>query len=442
MHDEDTRDLQRFAGDGDEHAFAALVQRHLGLVYSAALRQVNGDAHLAHDVAQSVFTDLARKAQALAPRAATLAGWLYTSTHHAAAKAVRTEQRRRRREQEAQAMDELHSDPAHDAAWAQLRPHLDALMQRLDRSDREALVQRFFTGRSFAELGAALGVSENGARMRVDRALQKLRHQLERRGIHSTVGALGAVLATEAVAAAPAGLAAGVTSAALANAAAAGLAGAGIGILGMTHVQSTILALATAAGAAVVGVHVHEQRRLQAELQAGPAIAPETPAGAPTPIVGDASRTARLDQLRVEREALQERLARLAQPRDPGEARRKTVDPASWPPPGRLAATAFAGETVDMGQVDVLPEPVRQLPPAYPWDLRGIPGEATVSFVITADGEIADVQPEDATHPAFAIAAMDAVARWGFKAAQKNGAAVNVRVVQPMRFVWAEEDWF
>ena len=69
--------LATFARTNSEDAFAELVRRHVSLVYSAALRQVGGDAHLAQDVAQTVFTDLARKAAALARRE-SLTGWLYT----------------------------------------------------------------------------------------------------------------------------------------------------------------------------------------------------------------------------------------------------------------------------------------------------------------------------------------------------------------------------
>src|SRR5215469_4014083 len=89
--------LREFARTNSEDAFAELVKRHLNLVYSAALRQVNGDAHLAKDIAQTVFTDLARKARSLAGRE-NLSGWLYTSTHFAAAKIIRGESRRRDRE--------------------------------------------------------------------------------------------------------------------------------------------------------------------------------------------------------------------------------------------------------------------------------------------------------------------------------------------------------
>src|SRR5262245_27180349 len=99
----DSELLRQFAETHSEKAFADLVGRHVDLVYSAALRRVNGDTYLAQDIAQTVFSDLARKATLLYSRK-DLAGWLYTSAYFAASKAVRGESRRRVREQEAQTM--------------------------------------------------------------------------------------------------------------------------------------------------------------------------------------------------------------------------------------------------------------------------------------------------------------------------------------------------
>src|SRR5688572_27873578 len=94
---------RRYAERRDEAAFAELVRRHVDLVYAAALRQLGGAKHRAQDVTQSVFVDLARRAGALAGRTEIVV-WLYTSTHYAAAKLKRGEQRRQTREAEAQLM--------------------------------------------------------------------------------------------------------------------------------------------------------------------------------------------------------------------------------------------------------------------------------------------------------------------------------------------------
>ena len=88
--------MATFARTNSEDAFAELGRRLVNLVYSAALRQIGGDAHHAPDVAQSVFTDLARKANSFS-RPENLTGWLYTSAHLAAAKIARGEHHRRDR---------------------------------------------------------------------------------------------------------------------------------------------------------------------------------------------------------------------------------------------------------------------------------------------------------------------------------------------------------
>ncbi len=252
---DDAELLRRYASEKSEAAFAELVRRHLNLVYSVALRQVAGDAHLAEDVAQKVFTDLARKAAALAERPA-LSGWLYRSTHFAASDVVRLERRRRAREQEAHIMDELSSSPSPASAveWDRVRPTIDAAIAELDERDRDAVLLRFFTGCSFADIGARLRLTENAARMRVERALDKLHASLARRGVTSTTAALGIALANQAGTAAPAGLAASVTGAALAGGA-AGASGAVTAAIIFMKAKTT---LAAAVAVLAIGVSLYE----------------------------------------------------------------------------------------------------------------------------------------------------------------------------------------
>src|SRR5688500_2234613 len=174
--------LRRYADDGAEEAFAELVRRNLDLVYAAALRCI-GDGHRAQDVAQSVFTDLARKARTLRTHPA-LASWLYTSTRYSALKILRSEQRRQVREQEAHLMQEiLSSELAPD--WERLRPMLDDMLLELDERDREVVVLRYFRGLPFTELARTLQLQEGTARMRVGRALNRMSGLLARRGIRS-----------------------------------------------------------------------------------------------------------------------------------------------------------------------------------------------------------------------------------------------------------------
>jgi DNA-directed RNA polymerase specialized sigma24 family protein len=133
---DDQQLLRQYAADGSEAAFGELVGRYVNLVYSAALRRTGGDIHLAQDVAQMVFTDLARKASSL-PRGVVLGGWLHRATSYATAQLLRSERRRQAREQEAVAMNALTSEPAPD--WEQIHPLLDEALDRLGAADRDAL---------------------------------------------------------------------------------------------------------------------------------------------------------------------------------------------------------------------------------------------------------------------------------------------------------------
>lgn len=200
-----------------EAAFTQLVNRHIGLVHATAVRRVGGDAHLANDVTQVVFTDLARKAGSLRGRT-TVSGWLYLATQMASAAVVRRERRRKNREAAALAMPlpDFPTSPSVDVA--QLRPVLDDVIVELKADDREAILLRFFQQRSFPEIGAALRITEEAARKRVDRALDKLHDALVRRGITCTALALGPALTAASSSSVPVGLATQISNAALLHA--------------------------------------------------------------------------------------------------------------------------------------------------------------------------------------------------------------------------------
>jgi RNA polymerase sigma factor (sigma-70 family) len=258
----DSELLREFAKTNSEDAFAELVKRHVNLVYSAALRQVNGDEHFAKDVAQTVFTDLARKASSLSRRE-TLTGWLYTSAHFAAAKIVRGENRRRDREEKF--MREPIHETAPDADWEKLRPTLDDAMHELKETDREAVLLRYFENRQFAEVGAKLGLNENAARMRVERALEKLRDIFNKRGV-TTATALASVISANAIQIAPANLAATLTTASIAT------AGTGtftlLKIMTATKLKLGISALVVASAMTAFVIQHQAQEKLRVENEA------------------------------------------------------------------------------------------------------------------------------------------------------------------------------
>lgn len=258
---DDTALLRLYVADRSEAAFTELVRRHIGLVHATALRRVGGDAHLADDVTQTVFISLARKAPALLDRT-SLAGWLYLGTQLAAAAVVRGEQRRKARETTAHTMD-LTNTPDHQAAdLAQLRPLLDDAMVSLKDDEREAIVLRFFQKQTFAEIGDALRVTEEAARKRVDRSLDKLHALLSRRGITSSVAGLGVALTAAGVSTMPESLVARVTAGAVTQMA------ADVAAVTVTGVTATLMPLAAAAAVALGTVALLSQRHANESLAA------------------------------------------------------------------------------------------------------------------------------------------------------------------------------
>jgi RNA polymerase sigma factor (sigma-70 family) len=169
------------------------------LVYSAALRRL-GDAAEAEEVVQIVFTILAKKAGSLR-HGTILSGWLYQTAQLTAANHQRAAIRRQHREQEAFMQFTEQSEP--DASWHRLSPLLEEAMARLGQKDRDAIVLRFFENRTVGEVAIALGLQEDAAQKRVNRATNRLRNYFVRRGIQISSAALLASIGTHAVQAAP-----------------------------------------------------------------------------------------------------------------------------------------------------------------------------------------------------------------------------------------------
>src|SRR5688500_10933821 len=197
--------LQQYVRDGSQQAFAEIVRRHISWVRSAAARQVRGDPHLADDVAQAVFLALARQAKRLHEGAA-LSTWLFQVTRYAASTALRAEARRKRHERRAATMTPSPDETSTmtPQQWEQLSTYLDDLVARLRSDDRRAVLLRFYEQKSYPELAAELGVSEEAARKRTDRAVEKLRRLVGGREPGITAGTLSAGLMAHVTEAAPA----------------------------------------------------------------------------------------------------------------------------------------------------------------------------------------------------------------------------------------------
>lgn len=216
VHD-DTELLRRYVTGRSEGAFTELVQRHINLVYAAAVREMARNKALAQDVCQAVFIELARKGPHLT-RHPALAGWVYSCVRKMAANLRRAEARRHHREQQVHAMNLLQESQPQHAHWTAIQPVLDDALHDLNERDQTILVLRFLEQRTIEEVGAVLGLNKSAAHMRIDRALEKLRILLCERGITSSTPGLVGGLAVGAAVAAPKRLAAAVAGTALSGA--------------------------------------------------------------------------------------------------------------------------------------------------------------------------------------------------------------------------------
>lgn len=239
--------LRQYAEQASEAAFAELVKRHVNLVYSAALRKTR-NPHAAEEITQAAFILLAKKARVLGKNT-ILSGWLYQATRLIAANFLRREIRRVRREQEACMQSSIHETESE--IWVLIEPLLEEAMGRLNQTELNAIVLRFFEGKSFQEIGAALGGSENAAKKRVGRALDKLRKFFAKRGVGTTTAVIAGLMAVNSVQAAPPALANSVSMTGFAK-------GAAARVSSMALVKAALLAaklkmiIATAAGVALL----------------------------------------------------------------------------------------------------------------------------------------------------------------------------------------------
>ena len=197
----DGRLIAEYIDKGSDAAFAKLLDRHLPMVYSVCLRELH-DPDAAHDAAQVTFMVLAGKASGLR-RAESVAGWLFSAARNVARTQRRQEECRMRYEAASAVGDHNYDSEGEQSALVE---HLNDALSTLRPAELDLIKLRFFDELSLAEIGRTLGVSEDSARMRVTRLLERLRRRYRQIGVSASLVAVATVLDEHALHAAPSSL--------------------------------------------------------------------------------------------------------------------------------------------------------------------------------------------------------------------------------------------
>lgn len=329
--------------------------------------------------------------------------------------------------------DSLHPDNS-GADWERLKPFVDEALHSLGERDREAVLLRFFEGRPFAEVGAKLAVSEDAARVRVDRALDKLRATLARHGVTSTAAALSVALTAQAGAAVPAGLAATVTSGALVAGAAPAVIFA---FMNVTNIKIALAIGVASAGAATVVVQHQENRALRAEVAQ---LSKQTPDPRIEKLSDENAllKTSLAQQESLRRddseliELMSEESGMKAKVIESVQKRANTNEAIV----ARLTARLAEVSPYKAGELERAPVLRTPVDPLYPAKLKeaGVGGEVLAEFTIDKEGAVQDVKVVRSSHREFETPTIEALQQWKYSPGEHGGRAINARIQQLLVF--------
>jgi RNA polymerase sigma factor (sigma-70 family) len=336
MHRPTDDELLARAARGSREALAQIAQRYLGFVYHAALRQV-GDPHLAEDVTQAVFVILSGKIRRVKP-GTHLHGWLFTTTRNAARNALKLRARRAHYERQAAiataAAAKRHAEERVDDPNNDIAPLLDAALADLREADRSAVLMSYFGNKSWREVGEAIGATEEAARKRVERAIERMRQFCVRRaGVAVSATAVVVAMRASASAAPPEALANSIASLMSSCSASAAASAWSVGVIHMMTLAKVKAAAAIAVAFMVTLVGAG------AAMMSGAAAPEEKPAPAQT--VVQLANDVRVELL--------------------GVSKRPSADAAWWHADGTPADAPYRGSNGSDGTIGDNPDDAREL---------------------------------------------------------------------------------
>jgi TonB family protein len=316
-------------------------------------------------------------------------------------------------------------------AWEEVRPVLDDAINRLGERDRQAILLRYFANRPFCDIGERLKLSENAARMRVERALEKLHVQLVQRGIKSSSAALAIALSGNAIAAAPVGVASASASAAMLAAGGSGVAW--IAFLSTAKLPISLTAVLIASGATIVGLQGREGARAAAEAAE---LSGQSQEIAHLKVLnqGMADSVSHANDLRDLKAQIRIIQGQLGKP----DSEEEDSDPYASANQRLKRGTPpeLDSSESSIQKFHQQPRLLTQTRPEYPAELKnlGTAGEVVVDLLVDKSGAVKNAYAVSSTDKAFEDAAIKAVSQWVFQPGEANGHPVFTHLQVPIVF--------
>jgi RNA polymerase sigma factor (sigma-70 family) len=192
--------LRQYLDTGSEAAFSKLMDRRMKLVYWTCRRDLNDD-QLAEDATQAVFVLLVQKARSF-NKGVSISSWLFQAARFISRDMIRREGTRKRYEEGAAQTMAYQSQ---EEQWPIVERRLNEAIATLSTADQEAILLRYFDGLSLSEVAGEIGTTEDTARKRVNRAVERMRRFLTHKEVAVSSTALAALLASHPAKAVPAG---------------------------------------------------------------------------------------------------------------------------------------------------------------------------------------------------------------------------------------------
>jgi len=182
--------LDQFVREGNQEAFAGLLERHGPYVLSIC-RHLTAHAQDAEDVFQACFLELVRRAASIRQKSC-LAGWLQTVATRLARKArAQSLKRQKKEKQAASSMRKTATNPE-EISWREACRILEEEIGRLPEELRLPIILCLFEGKSQEEAGLQLRINTRTVKDRTRRGREQLQRRLSQRGV--TLSVLGVLL--------------------------------------------------------------------------------------------------------------------------------------------------------------------------------------------------------------------------------------------------------